>query len=284
MTDPISRYWASGDGLSLHAADYPAAGARLPVVCLHGLTRNAKDFDQLGPWLAARGRRALALDIRGRGRSARDPAADYRIAAYARDVAGLLDALDIPRAIFVGTSMGGLITMELAAVRPELIAAAIINDVGPELSPVGLARIAGYAGKATPVTDWASAADYVRTINQSALPHYGDADWAAMARRLFVEQANGAIVADYDPAIATAFTREPIVTDPWARWEALARDRPLLLLRGAISDLLDPQVAAKMVAGHGRATLVEVADVGHAPMLDEPDARAAIGAFLAPLP
>src|SRR5579864_4508779 len=147
MTQFVERRWTTPDGLQLSGRDYAgaAAEARLPVICLHGLTRNARDFEDLAPRIAARGRRVLALDVRGRGQSAWDPQPmRYVPATYAGDVLALLDALGIARAVFIGTSMGGLITMVVGALRPSAVAAAVINDVGPELTPEGLARITGF--------------------------------------------------------------------------------------------------------------------------------------------
>lgn len=253
--------------------------ARLPVVCVHGLTRNSLDFDRLAPWIAQSGRRVLALDVRGRGLSDYDPAADYRLPAYADDVARLLDSLGIARAIFVGTSMGGLITMEMASVRPGLVAGAVINDIGPELASAGLARIAGYVGDPPRFSLWIEAADHVRKLNGDALPHYASTDWDAMARRMFRED-EGTIAPAYDPAIARPFGDAVLADDPWGRWNALAADRPILLLRGAITDLLDADVAQRMVEAGSAITLVEVPGVGHAPMLDEPAALSAIAEFL----
>ena len=276
-----SRFWRSRDGLRLHARDHAAAAgpARLPVICLHGLTRNSRDFETLAPWIAARHRRVLALDIRGRGLSDRDPAADYRMPAYADDVAQLLRALGIAEALFVGTSMGGLITMELAGAHPSLIAGAAINDVGPVLGAAGLERIARYVGKTAPLTDWPAAAAYLASHNATALPHYTADDWLGMARRLFRE-ADGRIVADYDPAIAEAFADAPLPGDPWDRWHALADGtRAVLLIRGALSDLLERDTATRM-AHAARVTLREVPAVGHAPMLDEPAALEALETFL----
>lgn len=279
------RYWPAADGLMLHARDYRAADglARLPVICLHGLTRNASDFEALAPWLAQRQRRVLAVDVRGRGLSAWDPNADYRIPRYADDVVRLMAALGIARAMFVGTSMGGLITMELAATRPDLIAGAVINDVGPVLGAAGLARIGAYVGRAPVVETWEDAAAYVRLQNEQALPHYGAADWAAMAHRLFCAR-DGRVVLNYDPDISRPFADAPASVDPWQRWAALVEGRPVLVLRGGISDLLDADVAAAMVADQPQAMLREVPGVGHAPMLDEPAARAAIEDFLARVP
>jgi len=277
--------WTSADGLTLHARDYAPAEDRglLPVICLHGLTRNARDFEMLAPWLAARGRRVLAVDMRGRGLSARDPQASYWLPTYAEDVRLMAETLGVGRAIFVGTSMGGLITMELAALAPALVAAAVINDVGPVLAAEGLARIGTYVGNAPVFDSWDEAAAYLERQNSEALPHYGATDWQAMAGRMFREQA-GRIAADYDPAIAAAFGTGPLPADPWERWHGLARGRPLLLLRGALSDLLTAGDATRMVTEHENARLREVPNVGHAPMLDEAEALAAIDQFLDALP
>jgi len=279
------RTWLSADGLTLHARDYAAmeGQARLPVICLHGLTRNARDFDALAPWIAARQRRVLTVDVRGRGLSARDPNASYWLPTYADDVRRLAQALGISRAIFVGTSMGGLITMELAALAPALIAGAVINDVGPVLAAEGLARIGAYVGNAPEFDDWADAAAYLERQNARALPHYGAQDWPIMAARMF-RQEGGRIVADYDPAIAAAFGTGPLPADPWDRWHGLARGRPVLLLRGGLSDLLTAGDATRMVTEHETARLHEIPNVGHAPMLDEPEALAAIGQFLDEVP
>ena len=276
------RSWASAEGLALQARDYAAAAgpARLPVVCLHGLTRNARDFEALAPWIAAtKARRVLAVDVRGRGGSARDPAADYRLPAYADDVARLFASLGIARAIFLGTSMGGLITMEVANVAPGLVHAAILNDIGPELGAAGLARIAGYVGRAGDFGSWDEAAAALERLNAVALPQYRTADWRRMAARLFREEG-ARIVADYDPDIARPFGDAPIQSDPWARWATLAQGREILLLRGELSDLLERPVAERMAATGDGVAYREIPGVGHAPMLDEPASLAAIGAFL----
>ena len=274
------RQWHSRDGLTLSAYDYAAADglSRLPVICVHGLTRNGRDFSIFAPWLAAQGRRVIAIDVRGRGLSDRDPAALYHLPIYAEDVIALMMALGIARAHFVGTSMGGLITMELAGMRPDLIAGAVINDVGPELAVAGLTRIAGYVGNSPRYADWAAAEAYLQKINGEALPHYGPADWTAMAHRLFREE-DGTIAPDYDPAIAGAFATAPVATDPWLQWRALTSDRPVLLLRGALSDLLDEDIAGRMREAAPGIDYAVIPDVGHAPMLDEPEAKAAIERF-----
>ena len=280
------RLWTSADGLSLYARDYaPASGpAKLPVIAIHGLTRNSADFEVIAPLIAQSGRRVLAVDVRGRGRSDRAPdPMTYQPATYAQDVLALLNQTGIERAVFLGTSMGGLITMALAAIRSKVIAAAIVNDVGPEVAKEGLARIAAYSGQPVDTPTWADAAAYAREINAVALPHYGDADWMAFARRTFVEGPEGAPILNYDPDIAVpirAAGAKALVPNLWPMFGRLAKARPVLLVRGQNSDLLSEAIAAKMRKRAPKMDYVEVPGVGHAPMLDEPEARAAIFPFL----
>lgn len=281
------RRWTSPDGLSLFARDYaPADGpARLPVIAIHGLTRNSADFEVIAALIAQSGRRVLAVDVRGRGQSDRAPdPMTYTPDVYARDVVALIEQLGIEKAVFLGTSMGGLITMALTAIRPKAIAAAILNDVGPELAPEGLARIAAYTGQPVVIETWADAAAYAKRINETALPHYTDADWAAFARRTFREGTEGAPVLDYDPDISApikAAGAKALIPYLWPYFRALARKKPTLLLRGATSDLLSPAIVAKMRKAAPAMAYAEVPAVGHAPMLDEAEARAAIFEFLA---
>lgn len=282
----VDRWWRAPDGLRLYARDYPGAAgeARLPVVCLHGLTRNSADFGAIAPAIAATGRRVLALDVRGRGRSDRAPdPMTYVPPVYAGDVAALFMQAGLGRAVFLGTSMGGLITMALAAMQPALVAGAILNDIGPEVSPVGLGRIAAYTGQPVTIETWADAAAYARRTNGVAFPHYGQADWDAFARRTFREDETGRPAPDYDPEIAAPIRDagpEALTPDLWPAFAGLAAGRPLLLVRGATSDLLDPEVAARMQDAAPQMAFCEVPGVGHAPMLDEPEAREAILAFL----
>jgi pimeloyl-ACP methyl ester carboxylesterase len=289
MTQYSDITWRSADGLTLHARDYAADGGKAPVICIHGLTRNSKDFEELAPLIQATGRRVIAVDVRGRGESDRDPnPANYHGGVYAQDAVSLLDHLHIPKAIFIGTSMGGLITMILASFAPEVIAGAVLNDIGPELAPAGVARITGYVGQAGPVATWAEAADYAKSVNGPAFPDLPDTDWDAFARRIFREE-DGRPVLDYDPAIALAFRPDPDAPAPpqpdiWPLFRALTKDRPILLIRGALSDLLDETTAAKMREAAPEMAYAEVPRVGHAPMLTEPQAWAAIQSFLARVP
>lgn len=283
----VERRWTSPDGLTLFARDYaPAAGtARPPVIAIHGLTRNSADFEAIAPLLAQSGRRVLAVDVRGRGLSNRAPdPMTYMPDVYARDVLALMEQAGIDRAVFVGTSMGGLITMALTAIRPKAVVAAILNDIGPEVAPEGLARIAAYSGQPVEIGSWADAAAYAKRINSVAFPHYTDADWDAFARRIFRQQPNGEIALDYDPDIAVpirAAGAKALVPNLWPMFRRLAKKRPTLLVRGANSDLLSADIAARMKKAAPTMAYVEVPGIGHAPMLDEAEAKAAIFEFLA---
>ena len=286
---PIS--YAGQDGLALYARDYPAqAGgpARLPVICIHGLTRNSSDFEELAPEIARLGRRVLALDVRGRGHSARDPdPANYNPVVYANDVAKLMHDLGIARAVFIGTSMGGLITMTLAFRRLELVAAAILNDIGPVISPKGLARIASYTGKCSRLTSWDEAACYVRDVNQCAFPDNSGDEWTKWAQRAFEQTDDGLLAPRYDPNIAIALQTgklQPTSLPARMAFRRLARKRPTLLIRGALSDLVEPEQAAWMRKSAPGLQYAEVPNVGHAPMLTEPEALGAIRQFLSQVP
>lgn len=277
----------TNDGLTLYARDYPGADgtARLPVVCLHGLTRNCLDFDELAPQIAAQGRRVLALDARGRGNSQYDPnPANYTMSVYAADVASWLHALGVARAIFIGTSMGGLITMTLAMRRLDLVAGAILNDVGPVLSQRGLARIASYAGQPASCASWAEASRHMRDINACAFPGNDEREWTKWARRGFAERDDGTLAQRYDPCIANALQAgqlKPTTLAARLAFKRLAAKRPTLLIRGALSDLIEPQQVAWMRKAAPKMDYAEVPEVGHAPMLTEPQASAAIRGFLA---
>ena len=289
MGDFVDRRWTSREGLSLYARDYAGEGgeARLPVVCLHGLTRNSKDFEDVAPRIAATGRRVIVPDTRGRGRSAYDPQPErYDPKVYARDILGLMDQLGISRAVFLGTSMGGIITMMIAGLRRRAIAAAILNDVGPEVDKVGVDRILSYAGKFRPIVNWEDAVSHVRLTSGSAFPNNSDADWKLFAERTFREEG-GVPTFDYDPAITVPMSKGPPKTRSvfgMLLFRRLARSRPTLLIRGELSDLLSERIAARMKRNAPSLETVVVPGVGHAPVLTEPAAVAAIDEFLARVP
>lgn len=279
--------FTSTDGLPLYARDYAAHSglAKCPVICIHGLTRNSSDFEEVAPWIASLGRRVIAVDVRGRGKSAYDPdTSHYNPMVYAGDVIKLAKDLGITRAVFIGTSMGGLITMTLALRRLSLISAAILNDVGPVLSPNGLKRIASYAGRGNSFNSWTEATDYIMTVNQSAFPDNDMEEWEKWARRAFAENAQGQLVLQYDPNIALPLQNGKLKAKSLIAklaFRRLARKRPTLLIRGALSDLIETEQANYMRAVAPSMQYAEVPNAGHAPMLMEAVAMDAIRHFLA---
>ena len=272
------RYFTVRDELRLHYRDYPGSAGNPPILCLPGLTRNARDFEELAERHSPRFR-VLVLEFRGRGLSEYDPdPSRYIPPTYAYDVIELLDHLAVPQAIFVGTSLGGLVTMAVAALDPQRIAAAVLNDIGPDINEAGIERIKSYVGSGVRFSSWDEAA---RTIaaNTQAFETYSHADWVRMAKRNCREE-NGEIVFDYDMSIAVPFRAGPVPQiDMWPMFMALA-DKPLLVVRGAKSDLLSAEAAAKMQAAAPGARFAVVPGVGHAPELNEPEAAAAIDALL----
>lgn len=273
------RYFTVRDGLKLHYCDYPGDAAKPPLLCLPGLTRNARDFAELAERYSPRFR-VLVLEFRGRGLSEYDPVpARYIPPTYAFDVIELLDQLTVEQAIFVGTSLGGLVTMAIAALAPDRIAAAILNDIGPDIDDSGVDRIKSYVGSGTRFNSWDEAAETIAR-NTQAFENYTHDDWVRMARRNCRED-NGEVVFDYDQAIALPFnTAGPTPqVDMWPLFAALAQ-KPLLVIRGAKSDLLSADTLAKMHAAAPAMKSALVAGVGHAPDLTEPEAVAAIDAFL----
>lgn len=282
MTGFEDRYVQSADGVRLHACDYPGDAARPAVVCLPGLTRNARDFAALADRLAG-ARRVIAIDFRGRGGSGRaDDWASYVPATYADDVQAVLAALGVERFVAVGTSLGGIVTMLLAHAAPGRLAGAVLNDVGPAIEPAGLQRIRGYVGRASSHPTWLHAARAVADGNRDVYPDWALADWLRMAKRLYRLTDKGKVVADYDLRIAEPFKvpGDAPPPDMWAALDALA-GVPVLIVRGERSDVLAQATAARMVAALPGAELVTVPRVGHAPTLDEPVAVAAIDRLLA---
>ena len=267
--------------LTLFARDYPGEGA--PLLMMHGLTRNSADFEPLAAQLAGR-YRLIVPDQRGRGRSEHDPdPANYRPDIYAADMWALLDGLGIGRVALIGTSMGGLMAMIMAAVRPDRVSALVFNDVGPEIMPEGRERLRGYVGGGGVMQDWDEAARRCAVINGQAFPDFGPTDWIAFARRTCAELPEGGIGFTYDPAIAGSLQgAQPATVPPdlWPLWDMLT-DIPTLLIRGAQSDLLSEGTASEMGRRHrGAFTRIDIAQRGHAPMLDESGAVAAITGFL----
>ena len=280
------EYWFdSEDGLRLFGRVYAAPSADAPVVlCLHGLMRNGRDFADLAARLAA-GHRVIVPDVRGRGLSARDPDPNhYQIPVYLRDVQTLLAGLGAVRVRIVGTSMGGLMAMVLAATQPGLVAGIVLNDVGPEVDPAGLERIRGYAGKGAPVRNWADAIAQVRATYGGAWPGLSDERWEKIVRLSYRENAQGAPEVDADPRISEPLRdTSKAAPDLWPLWSALART-PILAIRGADSDILSAATLGRMQREKPDLRVLSVANRGHAPLLDEPECVAAIDEFLAAIP
>jgi len=280
------EYWFdSQDGLRLFSRVYAAPSAGAPVVlCLHGLMRNGRDFADLATHLAG-GHRLIVPDVRGRGLSARDPNPNnYQIPVYLKDVQTLLAGLGAVRVRIIGTSMGGLMAMLLAATQPGLVAGIVLNDVGPEVDPAGLERIRGYAGKGAPVRNWAEAISQARATYGSAWPGISDERWEKIVRLSYRENAQGAPEVDADPRISELL-RDAKAAAPelWPLWGALART-PILAIRGAHSDILSAATLGRMQREKPDLRALSVANRGHAPLLDEPECVAAIDEFLAALP
>jgi len=276
------RFWTSRDGLKLHFRDYPGRADRPVVLCLPGLTRNARDFAHLaerlcGDW------RVICPDLRGRGDSAyAKDSATYNPLQYADDLALLLEQEGIERLVAIGTSLGGLLTMILAMTGPQRIAAAVLNDIGPEVAEAGLERIRGYVGQGRSYPTWMHAARAMEEGQAVAFPDYEIADWLAMAKRCMVVGGNGRIVFDYDMKIAEPLAQPGGETgaDLWPGFDALA-GCPVLSLRGELSDVFPAKTQAEMTRRHKDCEAVTVPRVGHAPMLDELEAVAAIDRLLA---
>lgn len=274
------RYWTSRDGLKLHYRDYAGPTDRPPLLMLPGLTRNARDFETVAARLAGDWR-VIAVDFRGRGMSEWDPQSErYQPPTYAMDVLQLLDELGIEEAVFLGTSLGGLVTMILAQIAPQRIAGVLLNDVGPELNLTGIDRIKSYVGRPIVFGNWEEATAELRRRHGEVHPGYGDEQWRTYTRRVCRETERG-VEFDYDMAIAEPFeaANSGEAPDGWPYYKALA-GRPVLVLRGEYSDLLSDPVAERMASEIPDVEVVTVPSVGHAPDLSEPEAAAAIDRLL----
>ncbi len=275
------KYWWSQDGLRLHYRDYPGRDDRPPILCLPGLTRNARDFEPVAQRLAGDWR-VIVVELRGRGESAyaKDPMS-YVPLVYLQDIDRLIDELALPKLVGIGTSLGGLMLMLMAATRRGSIAGALLNDIGPDIAEAGLDRIRKNVGSGSAHPTWVHAARAVADIQEIIYPHYGLEDWLRIAKRLYRLNSQGRIVLDYDQRIAEPF-RAPggaAGVDLWPAFAAFS-ETPLTLIRGELSDLLAPETAAKMQAQITQMDLVTVPGVGHAPTLEEPEAVAAIDRLL----
>jgi pimeloyl-ACP methyl ester carboxylesterase len=279
-----SIFVSAPDGLRLHARCYGRLAAPgLPVLCLPGLARTAADFEALAGALSADGRRVVALDYRGRGQSDydRDPA-NYTFQTEIADVLAVATALDASPAIVIGTSRGGILAMLLAALRPRALAGVVLNDIGAVIEPKGLMRIKGYVGKLPQPRSFEEGAEILRRLFDAQFPRLTPADWLAAAHRAF-KQEKSVLVPTYDVRLAKTLEGvnfEKPFPPLWKEFGALAH-LPVMVVRGANSDLLSAATVAAMAERHPGLEAFEVEDQGHAPLLAETDTIAKIAGFAA---
>ena len=278
----IDVFYQSDDGLRLYARDYPGPSPDATIIlCMPGLTRNSKDFADLANELCLN-HRVICPDQRGRGRSARDTdAARYRPEQYVLDMRALLNMLEIAKVTVIGTSLGGLMAILLMASDPQRIRGAVINDVGPEIDPRGIARITTYVGKTAPTNNWHEAAQQTATINGIAFPDFNDSDWSAMARDLYIQEGKLPVL-DYDPAISQGLATGTAAPNLWPLFDMVGL-KPMLVIRGQESDILSVDTLAEMSRRLPHLKSLSIPGRGHAPTLGEPGVRAAISQFLGDL-
>tara|TARA_R110000782_G_scaffold78276_4_gene155108 strand:+ start:46833 stop:47711 length:879 start_codon:yes stop_codon:yes gene_type:complete len=278
-------FWWSNDGLRLHYRDYAADAEhadRPALLCLPGLTRNARDFANFAERYAGKWR-VICPELRGRAESAYSKdSMTYVPLTYLQDIERLLTDLHLKRFVAVGTSLGGILTMLMAPTHMDRLAGAILNDIGPDIEEAGLDRIRNYVGTGNAHPTWVHAARALAETQRDIYPDYSLDDWIAMAKRLYRLNSNGRIVLDYDMRIADPL-KVPGGEAGFDMWPVLAafKNIPTLILRGELSDLMSDKTAQRMKrAIGGQAEVVTVPRVGHAPTLDEPEAQAAIDRLL----
>jgi pimeloyl-ACP methyl ester carboxylesterase len=285
MQNWIDIHYTSRDGLRLYARHYPVAGSlRRPVVCLAGLTRNARDFHDLASVLARQdetGRDVFCLDYRGRGRSQHDPNwKNYSILVELNDTLDFMTMKGLDRAAVIGTSRGGLITMLMGVLRPNALGAAVLNDIGPVIEREGLARIVAYVGRVPLPADWQEATQLIYEMNRRQFTAVPAEQWEEFARQIFNDD-NGLPASSYDPRLAKAISMMDGPTpELWPQFAALSHV-PVLAIRGENSDILSQKTVAEMQARHPRLATLTVRGHGHAPLLKDAPTIGAIATFLA---
>ncbi len=281
MAEFNDLWYRSGDGLDLYARDYPRGqahtGEAVTILCIPGLTRNCTDFHELCLYLRER-YRVIAVDLRGRGRSDyAGNASSYTPATYREDIERLITVAGLERVVFVGTSLGAIVSMLIAAGEPPFLRGLVLNDLGPDIHPAGLARIKSYVGKGGSVANWEDAVARTRELHGRELPGLSDSEWLAFTRNLYRQNRFGIPELAYDPEIATTFEDQP--ESYWPVYDALP-GVPVLLLRGELSDLLSRHCVAEMRRRRPQLMVAEVPGRGHAPLLNEAVSLAAIEQLL----
>jgi len=288
--------YTSKDGLSLYYREY-GSGDKI-IICLPGLTRNSKDFHDLATRLAT-DYRVLCLEFRGRGQSEHDPKwRHYHPGTYARDTWNLLDTIAVEQCIVIGTSLGGLVAMIMSAQQGSRIKAIVMNDIGPEVNPVGITRILKNAGVKAEINNWQDAVDRSKFMGAHALPDMPDEYWQKFARRTYRLNKDGIPELDVDPNVGVAIRKGVslsnilakirktgvlkriggVFIDPWDSFRTV--DMPCLVLRGEISDVLSEDIVKRMHTVKPDLKSAVIPNRGHVPLLDEPESLTAIDSFL----
>jgi pimeloyl-ACP methyl ester carboxylesterase len=272
-------WWTSPDGLRLHYRDYAGDGTRPPILCIPGLTRNARDFEGVAERLAGEWR-LICVDLRGRGESepAKDPAS-YNPLVYLQDIQALIAGLGAEKLVLFGTSLGGLVAMLLATVDKPRLAGVLLNDVGPELEEKGLDHIRTYVGRSQSWPTWLHAARALCEGQRDRYPDWEIERWLVFAKRICRLTPQGRVVLDYDMRIAEPLKVPAPPVDLWPTFLGL-RGIPALLVRGALSDLLAEATVQRMLVENPDMEVVTVPRVGHAPTLEEPEAVEGISRLL----
>jgi pimeloyl-ACP methyl ester carboxylesterase len=278
------RPFLSADGLELRYRDYGPKNDKPPLICLAGLTRNARDFHDFATHFGKE-RRVIALDLRGRGRSARDPNwQNYQPPTYMNDVVTLITTAGLNHFVLVGTSLGGLISMGVAATLPKLTKGVVLNDIGPDMDPTGIGRIAAYVGTPVFMPDFTVAGAALKAQFRGAYPDLAEERWPDFARRIFVNvPGKEGLELDYDLDIAKPIQQQVAANAPppdlWPLFRML-RNIPVLAIRGALSDVLSASTFERMGQDMPKLTRLVVANRGHVPLLDEPEVVNAVEGFL----
>ena len=293
--------YTSDDGLSLYYRDYDGDESRDTILCLPGLTRNGRDFHELALRLADR-YRVICADPRGRGMSDRDPDwRNYNIATYMPDVNRLMDVAGVTRAIFVGTSMGGLMSMTMAYQRPECVKAIVLNDIGPEADRAGIRRILRYVGRHGPVNSWDEAVTQLQNTYAVGVPDRPRAFWEDRVHLSYREGADGRPEMDMDLKIGDAIRSSMrilpalkllralrlvkqvrgVPIDAWDSFRAVKV--PCMVMRGELSDILSDEIVERMQAVKPDLQVATIPGIGHSPYIEGPEMFGAIDTFLAGL-
>jgi pimeloyl-ACP methyl ester carboxylesterase len=282
----VSIFVTAVGGLSLHVRKYGShVPSAVPVVCLPGLARTSADFHQLAAALAvdsANPRLVVALDYRGHGQSQYDRNLhNYTIPVALADLSTVLAAFEITSAIFIGTSLGGILAMMLAVLPPAAVAGVVLNDIGPVMEPRGLMRIKSYVGKLPIARNFEEGAGILRWLFEAQFTKLAPQDWVAFAQRTWRE-CHGTLVPSHDPKLARALRGFSLERLPklWDQFDALAHI-PLMVIRGANSDMLARPTLNEMLDRRRQLEVVVVPDQGHAPLLVEPKIIRRIAAFVA---